>query len=153
VLARAKEDAVRTAGRVLAACCISTIAIAAAPIGADVPPHSSYLQQLERARADYFAGIDGDGSATDRAFACLEQSHPDDATLMAYSGTLELIEAARIWAVWNKHKLAVDGLSNWTVPASLLRRAWRSASSTMKQACICHSSTTAGRMPSKTLPS
>ena len=30
---------------------------------------------------------------------------------MAYSGSLELLEAARTWAVWDKHKLATEGLA------------------------------------------
>ena len=34
---------------------------------ADVLPSTQYAQRLESARSDYFAGIDGDGSATDRA--------------------------------------------------------------------------------------
>ena len=81
---------------------------------ADVPTRADYAQRLDSARADYFAGIDGDGSATDRAqqaFAALARDHPRDATVMAYSGSLELIEAARTWAVWNKHKLATEGLA------------------------------------------
>lgn len=86
----------------------------AAPTIVDVPAHAAYAQRLESARADYFAGIDGDSGAADRAqraFNILERDHPRDATVMAYSGSLELIEAARTWAVWNKHKLATDGLA------------------------------------------
>lgn len=89
-------------------------AILSPPAHADIAPHNDYGQRLESARVAYFAGIDGDGSATDRAeqaFAALEREHPQDAVVMAYSGSLELIEAARTWAVWNKHKLATEGLA------------------------------------------
>ncbi len=75
---------------------------------------ANYQQQFAAARADYFAGIDGNGEASTRAqeaFASLERERPSDPTLLAYSGSLELLEAARTWAVWNKHKLATDGLA------------------------------------------
>ena len=90
---------------------------AATGVAASLPNVSSpqsYAQQLASARAAYFAGIDGDSAANDRAqeaFSSLEREHPADPTVMAYSGSLELLEAARTWAVWNKHKLATDGLA------------------------------------------
>lgn len=90
------------------------MAIASMPLGADLLSRDGYAQQLARARAEYFAGISGDGQATDRAeraFGSLERDHPHDAKVMAYSGSLDLIEAARTWAVWNKHRLATEGLS------------------------------------------
>ena len=80
----------------------------------DAPPHAAYEQQLASARANYFAGIDGNSDASDRAqdaFASLERDHPNDPTVLAYSGSLELMEAARTWSVWNKHKLATEGLA------------------------------------------
>ncbi len=73
-----------------------------------------FAQQVATARADYFAGIDGNSDADARArqaFATLERQHPGDPVILAYSGSLELLEAARTWAVWNKHKLATDGLA------------------------------------------
>ena len=71
-------------------------------------------QQVGAARLDYFRGLTGDGDAADRAqaeFASLERAHPRDATVMAYEGSLQLLDAARTWAVWNKHKLATEGLA------------------------------------------
>ncbi len=82
--------------------------------GADMAARGDFQQQFERARVEYFNGVEGDSDATDRAeqaFASLEQAHPENPTVMAYSGSLELLEAARTWAVWNKHRLATDGLS------------------------------------------
>ena len=114
MLAKGKRGMLQVARSVLLALCVSGVLIATDPLGADILSHSTYVQQLERARADYFAGIDGDSNATDRAerdFASLEHARPNDATVMVYSGSLQLIEAARTWAVWNKHKLATEGLS------------------------------------------
>lgn len=82
--------------------------------GPDMASQAGYQQQFERARMEYFNGVEGDSEAADRAqqaFASLEEAHPSDATVMAYRGSLELLEAARTWAVWNKHKLATEGLA------------------------------------------
>ncbi len=98
----------------LIALCSLIVAATHTAAFADVQPSTAYTKQLEAARADYFAGIDGDGDATDRAeqaFASMERGYPNDPTVMAYRGSLELIEAARTWAVWNKHKLATEGLA------------------------------------------
>lgn len=70
-------------------------------------------QKFGAARADYFHGLEGDRTAELRAsdeFSALERERPHDATILAYNGSLELLEAAHTWAFWNKHKLATEGL-------------------------------------------
>ena len=72
-----------------------------------------YTQKFGVARADYFHGLEGDRSAELRAtdeFSALERERPQDPTVLAYNGSLELLEAAHTWAFWNKHKLATEGL-------------------------------------------
>jgi hypothetical protein len=74
---------------------------------------AAWQQQLAAARASYYAGLEGDRAADAVArerFASLEREHPHDATLQAYSGSLELLEAGRTWALWRKHTLSTEGL-------------------------------------------
>ncbi len=69
--------------------------------------------QLAAARAAFYAGLEGDSAATDEAkrrFADLAREHPRDATLEAYRGSLQMLEAGRTWAFWRKHTLSVEGL-------------------------------------------
>jgi tetratricopeptide (TPR) repeat protein len=75
---------------------------------------SAYRQQLSAARANYFKDIQGDRQADIEArkqFALLSEEHPSDPVVEVYSGSLELLEAARTWAIWNKHTLAQQGLA------------------------------------------
>jgi hypothetical protein len=75
---------------------------------------ASFDQRLVEARRQYFAGLQGDHAAADKAhtsFAALSRDFPGDPVVEAYSGSLELLDAARTWAVWNKRKLANEGLA------------------------------------------
>ncbi len=97
---------------VAAAATLGQVAHAAPP--ADQDAHTlAWHQQLANARLAYYADLEGkreaDGEARER-FAALMREHPHDSTLEAYSGSLELLEAARTWAVWRKHTLSMDGL-------------------------------------------
>ena len=74
----------------------------------------TFSQQLAVARSDYYKSLNGDHDADARArqeFDLLARQQPSDAVVMAYQGSLQLLEAARTWAVWNKRKLADDGLA------------------------------------------
>lgn len=74
---------------------------------------AGFDQRLAEARREYFAGLQGDHAADQRArdhFAALAQQYPDSATVEAYSGSLELLQAARTWAIWDKRRLANEGL-------------------------------------------
>jgi hypothetical protein len=94
-------------------------------------------RRLADARALYFADLQGDRAAAQKAraaFAGLAKDHPGDATVEAYSGSLELLDAARTWAVWDKRKLANEGLSKMdhavdSAPGNLEARFIRGASS------------------------
>jgi hypothetical protein len=73
----------------------------------------SFEHRLTEARAEYFAGLEGKREATDKArssFAALSRDYPDNAVVEAYSGSLELLDAAHTWAVWDKRRLANEGL-------------------------------------------
>jgi hypothetical protein len=74
----------------------------------------SFVQRLAEARKEYFADLQGDRAAGAKArvsFAELTRDYPGNSVVDAYSGSLELLEAARTWAVWEKGRLANEGLS------------------------------------------
>jgi hypothetical protein len=74
---------------------------------------TDFDQRLGEARRQYFANLQGDHAAGDEArtiFAALEHDYPDQPVVTAYTGSLELLEAARTWAIWDKRRLANEGL-------------------------------------------
>jgi len=74
----------------------------------------NFAQRLTEARKQYFADLQGDKAAGSKArtsFAGLSLDYPGNAVVEAYCGSLELLDAARTWAVWEKGKLANEGLS------------------------------------------
>jgi hypothetical protein len=74
----------------------------------------SFAQRLAEARKEYFADLQGDRAAGAKArvsFAELTRDYPGNSVVDAYSGSLELLEAARTWAVWEKGRFANEGLS------------------------------------------
>jgi hypothetical protein len=80
---------------------------------AQPPAQPSFGQQLAVGRADYFKDIEGDRAADVRArreFTALAREQPVNPTVQAYLGSLDLLEAARTLAVWNKHALSQQGL-------------------------------------------
>jgi hypothetical protein len=82
-------------------------AVPAAHAGADLN------QRLAEARNQYFANLQGNRAAGDQArtsFAALVRDYPGQPAVEAYSGSLELLEAARTWAIWDKRRLANEGL-------------------------------------------
>ncbi len=74
-----------------------------------------YAQRLATARTAYFRVITSSNRAADiaahKALAELEDAYPDDPTAEAYHGSLELLDAAHNWQIWNLHRQASDGLS------------------------------------------
>src|ERR1700710_2026959 len=73
-----------------------------------------YNHRLAEARQQYFADLQGDRAAAGKArasFDSLAKDYPGDSVVEAYRGSVELLEAARTWAVWDKRKLANDGLT------------------------------------------
>ena len=77
-------------------------------------PASTFAQRLAAARSAYFRDIEGQHDADVAArqqFDALRKEHPEDPVITAYSGSLELLEAARTWAVWKKHTLSQEGLA------------------------------------------
>ena len=74
---------------------------------------ADFNQRLAEARRQYFANLQGNRAAGDKArasFAALGRDYPEQPVVEAYSGSLELLEAARTWAIWDKRRLANEGL-------------------------------------------
>jgi hypothetical protein len=75
---------------------------------------NSFDQRLAEARTQYFAYLQGNRSAGDKAramFTTLSRDHPGNSVVDAYSGSLELLDAAHTWAIWDKRRLANEGLA------------------------------------------
>jgi len=74
-----------------------------------------YAERLTVARNAYFRVITTNNRDADQqaheALAELERAYPNDAVAKAYHGSLELLDAAHNWAIWNLHKQAADGLN------------------------------------------
>ena len=87
----------------------------AQPLPAAQPaPSTAFQQQLAQARAAYFRDLQGDSSAASTAkkdFRALKAKAPDNPVVLAYSGSLVLLEAAHTWAFWNKKSLSQKGLA------------------------------------------
>jgi hypothetical protein len=74
----------------------------------------SFDQRRAQARTQYFAYLQGNRSAADKArasFAALSHDYPGNSVVDAYSGSLELLDAAHTWAIWDKRRLANEGLA------------------------------------------
>lgn len=82
-----------------------------------------YAQKLSAARTAYFRVITTSDHAADvaahQALADLERDYPGDPTAEAYHGSLELLDAAHNWQIWNLHRQAADGLSHLDHAVSL----------------------------------
>lgn len=92
------------------------------PVFAAPPPnlmnraqnHGTYTQKLDAARTAYFqvltTGSRDADHAAHQALSDLEHAFPGDPTAEAYHGSLELLDAAHDWQIWNLHRQATDGL-------------------------------------------
>ncbi len=97
---------------------------------------ANFKHRLAEARQQYFADLQGSRAAEAQArasFAALSRDYPDNPVVNAYSGSLELLDAARTWAVWDKRRLANEGLAKMDqainrAPADLEARFIRAAS-------------------------
>ncbi len=75
--------------------------------------HTAFADELAEARRAYFADVEGEKGAGDRArqqFTALAAKRPNDPVVDAYLGSIDLLESARTFAVWRKHALAQGGL-------------------------------------------
>lgn len=93
----------------------ATAAFAQSPATAtQTNDQTAFQQKLAQARTAYFRDLQGDSSAGKQAaqdFRELLVAHPHNPVVMAYSGSLLLLKAARTWAFWNKRTLARQGLA------------------------------------------
>jgi hypothetical protein len=95
-------------------CPVRSMALAGPADDRDNAATTGYQPQLSAARAAYFKDLEGDRAADAQArkeFAALGEQHPSDPVVKAYTGSLDLLQAARTWAFWNKHVLAQQGLA------------------------------------------
>ncbi|TCK73648.1 hypothetical protein [Acidipila rosea] len=122
---------------VLAVCAASSPSLRAmADASGDTPYTLSYEQKLSAARAEFFADLNGDHGADEAAhrdFSALSAERPGDPVILAYLGSLDLLEAGRTWAIWNKRALSQRGLTKLdtavkTAPGNLEARFIRGAS-------------------------
>jgi hypothetical protein len=96
-------------------CCLSVLSIVSeANSNNNDAERQEYLSRLNAARTAYFKVIVSNDEAADNeahaALAAFEREYPDDPVGKAYQGSLELLDAAHSWAIWNLHKQAADGL-------------------------------------------
>lgn len=96
-------------------CCLSVLStVSEANSNNNDAERQEYLSRLNAARAAYFKVIVSNDEAADNeahvALAAFEREYPDDPVGKAYEGSLELLDAAHNWAIWNLHKQAAAGL-------------------------------------------
>ena len=73
----------------------------------------NFEQRLAAGRTQYFAYLQGDRAAADKAratFAALSHDYSGNAVVDAYSGSLELLDAAHTWAIWDKYLSSSRGV-------------------------------------------
>ena len=89
--------------------------ISALPAARNEQDQRAYADRLGAARVAYFKVILSNDQGADarahEALAALERDYPGDPVAKAYHGSLELLDAAHNWAVWNLHKQASEGLA------------------------------------------
>ncbi len=91
----------------------SSSAYSAAPLNT-IQRTNGYTQKLDAARTAYFqvltTGSRDADHAAHQALSDLEHAFPGDPTAEVYHGSLELLDAAHDWQIWNLHRQATDGL-------------------------------------------
>jgi predicted negative regulator of RcsB-dependent stress response len=99
---------------------IGASSLAAAPGGCYATSDESqarqeYVERLTIARNAYFRVITSNDRNADQqaheALTALEKAYPGDPIAKAYHGSLQLLDAAHNWAIWNLHRQAADGLN------------------------------------------
>ncbi|MFC5860904.1 hypothetical protein ACFPT7_01205 [Acidicapsa dinghuensis] len=76
---------------------------------------AEYRSLLQDTRIAYFKVVAGQGRDADNeahtALSRLENAYPGDPIAKAYHGSLQLLDAAHSWAVWNLHQQCAEGLN------------------------------------------
>ena len=73
----------------------------------------TFKDDLAHAKTLYFKGVEDDSAALKQAtdiFTSLAQHDSTNATILAYLGSIRLLEAAHTWALLSKSDLAHEGL-------------------------------------------
>lgn len=96
------------------------LTISAVPARHAGPAHNAsetqeYAARLSATRAAYFKMVDDGGAVADEqahaALSAFERAFPGDARGLAYHGSLQLLDVAHSWQIWNLHKQAAEGIS------------------------------------------
>ncbi|MBV8866036.1 MAG: hypothetical protein JO210_11625, partial [Acidobacteriaceae bacterium] len=69
--------------------------------------------EFSQARDLYYQGVAGDKQAyeqADKLFAVLYQQASNNPRIRVYYGSLRLLQASRIWALWKKNGLSKEGI-------------------------------------------
>lgn len=70
--------------------------------------------QFAKARAAYFEGVSGNQKQVDEAAKLFDSLHAEclkEPAVLAYWGSLKLLQASRTWAIWRKNSLSREGLT------------------------------------------
>jgi len=74
-----------------------------------------YADRLSHARNAYFRVVTSNDETADRlaheALDQLDREYPGDPVVKAYRGSLQLLDAAHNWAIWNLRKQTNEGLA------------------------------------------
>lgn len=76
-------------------------------------PGFLHAQSFDEAKALYYKGVDGDKVATRLStdmLGKLAAASPDNAVIAAYLSSNKLLESSRTFALWNKNRLAREGI-------------------------------------------
>jgi hypothetical protein len=95
-------------------CCLSVLSAFSEANSDNNAERQEYLSRLSAARSAYFRVIVSNDEAADSqahaALAAFAREYPDDAVGKAYRGSLELLDAAHSWRIWNLHRQSAEGL-------------------------------------------
>ena len=75
---------------------------------------NDFSLRLALAKAQYFKALAGEAKlfwTSQEGLEQLREEEPDHATVTVYLGSIRLIESARTLALWNKNRLAKEGLT------------------------------------------
>lgn len=74
-----------------------------------------YGERLKAARVAYFKVVEGNDRAADaeahRLLDAMGKAYPGDAVVKAYQGSLELLDVAHDWRIWNLKRQSDEGLA------------------------------------------
>jgi hypothetical protein len=83
-------------------------------LGSGVACAATQGGDFERAKSLYYRAVDGDADALRQAAKAMDEfgsTTPRDPAVLAYTGSIRLLEAQKTLAIWRKGRLSKEGLS------------------------------------------